>query len=100
MNITIKDAKSSDLNNINELLRLSKAHWGYDNAFLDIGKGVGRMLWHTCCQEAKNQGQSEFIIWSDPNAEKFYIKMGCKKIGVRKSPMMPDRHPPILKFKL
>ena len=26
--------------------------------------------------------------------------MGCKKIGVRKSPMMPDRYPPILKFKI
>lgn len=45
-----------------------------DNFFLHpnfIGKGIGRMLWHACCQEAKNQGKKEFIIWSDPNAEKF-----------------------------
>ncbi|HVE45045.1 MAG TPA: GNAT family N-acetyltransferase [Gammaproteobacteria bacterium] len=65
-----------------------------------IGKGVGRMLWHACCQETKLQGRNEFIIWSDPHAENFYLKMGCEKIGVRQSPMMPDRYPPILKFNL
>ncbi len=152
MKIIIKDATSNDLNNINELLRLSKAYWGYDSNFLNcfmeklgithaymqqhviklfyvddhlvgffnfsfnaeglfeldnfflhpsyIGRGIGRKLWEACCQEAKQQGKKEFIIWSDPNAEQFYIKMGCEKIGVRQSPMMPDRYPPILKFKI
>ena len=152
MIITIKDAISNDLKQINELLRLSKAYWGYDDEFLDrfmkklgithsymeqhaiklfyidghlagffnfsfnandlfeldnfflhpnyIGRGMGRKLWEACCQEAKQQDKSEFIIWSEPNAEQFYVKMGCEKIGVRQSPMMPDRYPPILKFKL
>ena len=49
---------------------------------------------------AIEQGKYEFIIWSDPNAENFYLRMGYEKIGVRQSPMMPDRYPPILKFKL
>jgi len=63
MKITLKDAFFDDLNRINDLLRLSKAHWGYD-------------------------------------AENFYLKMGCEKIGARQSPMMPDRYPPILKYKM
>jgi streptomycin 6-kinase len=152
MKIDIKEALPENLNQINELLRISKAYWGYDAVFLDrfmerlgitdmymqqhaiklfcvddylagffnfgfnadglfeldnfflhpnyIGKGIGRMLRQACCQEAKKQRKNEFIIWSDPNAEKFYVKMGCEKIGVRQSPMMPDRYPPILKFKL
>lgn len=74
-----------------------------DNFFLHpnfIGKGIGRKLWDACCQTAKELGQKEFILWSDPNAESFYLKMGCQKIGVRESPMMPNRYPPILKYKL
>jgi streptomycin 6-kinase len=54
-----------------------------ENFFLHpdyIGKGIGRMLWRACCQEAKKQNENEFIIWSDPNAEKFYVKMGCEKL--------------------
>lgn|SRR3990167_9608017 len=150
MKITIRDAAIDNLNQINNILRLSKAYWGYDTAFMErfmggfgithayiaqhivklfyanddlagffnfgfnvdglfeldnfflhpdyIGKGMGRLLWHACCQEAKKQGKNEFIIWSDPNAEKFYVKMGCEKIGVRQSPTMPNRYPPILKF--
>ncbi|OGT36614.1 MAG: hypothetical protein A3F11_01245 [Gammaproteobacteria bacterium RIFCSPHIGHO2_12_FULL_37_14] len=152
MKVNIQDASVDDLNQINALLRVSKAYWGYDNHFLDrfmdklgithaymqqnviklfyvddhlvgffnfcfnsdglfeldnfflhpdyIGKGIGQMLWHACCQEVKKQDANEFIIWSDPNAEKFYVKMGCEKIGVRQSPMMPDRYPSVLRYKV
>ncbi|MBX3710172.1 MAG: GNAT family N-acetyltransferase [Gammaproteobacteria bacterium] len=65
-----------------------------------IGKGIGKVLWDSCCQTAIEKGKYEFILWSDPNAESFYLKMGCEKIGVRQSPMMPDRYPTILKFKI
>lgn len=152
MTILLKDAVADDLSSINNILRLSKAHWGYDSEYLDrfmkklgitqaylerhtiklfyidgalagffnfsvndenlyeldnfflhpsyIGKGMGRKLWDACCQAASEQEKDEFIIWSDPNAEQFYIKMGCEKIGVRQSPMIPNSFPPILKFKL
>lgn len=152
MHIIVKDATFENLKQINELLRLSKAYWGYDSEFLDrfmkklgitqaymeqhaiklfyadnrlagffnftfnheglfeldnfflhpdyIGKGIGRKLWQACCNDAKKQRKNEFIIWSDPNAENFYLKMGCEKIGVRQSPMMPDRYPPILRYKI
>lgn len=151
MKITIKKSQQTDLEAINQLLRLSKAYWDYDENFMDqfmqkfgvtvqylqnnitellyinnrlagfysfidkgnefeldnfflhpdfIGKGVGRKLWGACCDAAKTRGKSEFIIWSDPNAEPFYLAMGCVKIGTKKSPMMPNRYPPILKYQL
>lgn len=152
MNIIIQNAQMSDIDTIANLMRLSKAYWGYDEMFLDrfmdiigiredylnqntvrlvyldkkligfynfiihndnsleldnffihpdyIGKGFGRRMWEHCCIEAKQLGKNEFIIWSDPNAENFYIKMGCQKIGERKSPMMPHRFPPIMKYQL
>ena len=74
-----------------------------DNFFLHpdyIGQGIGRALWNSCCQLAEKCHYTEFVIWSDPNAEPFYLKMGCKKIGVRVSPTLPNRYPPVLKFKL
>jgi streptomycin 6-kinase len=74
-----------------------------DNFFLHtnyIGKGLGRKLWAACCNTAKELGENEFVIWSDPNAENFYIKMGCEKIGMKKSPIMPNRYTPILKYKM
>ena len=65
-----------------------------------IGQGIGKKLWNACCQTAIEQGKNEFILWGDPNAEAFYLKMGCEKIGVRQSPMMLGRYPAILKFKI
>lgn len=74
-----------------------------DNFFLHsdfIGKGFGRKMWEHCCNDARQLGINEFIVWSDPHAENFYIKMGCQKIGERKSPMMPNRYPPVLKYQI
>lgn len=152
MEITTKSATLDQMNEINDLLRTSKAYWGYDDKFLDlfiqkigitedhlkndhtnravyvdgslagffnfvyknnfleldnfflypkyIGKGLGRFMWKACCQMAKELGAKEFVIWSDPDAESFYLKMGCERIGVRQSPVAPDRYPPLLKFTL
>lgn len=72
-----------------------------DNFFLHpqyIGKGLGKKLWDACCQTAREYKKNEFIIWSDPNAEPFYNRMGCKKIGGRSSPIMPNRCPSVLKY--
>lgn len=65
-----------------------------------IGKGFGRYMWNACCEVAKELGANEFTLWSDPNAELFYNRMGCEKIGVKKSPFMPDRYPSIMRYKL
>jgi GNAT superfamily N-acetyltransferase len=65
-----------------------------------IGQGYGRKIWQACCDYAKMLDKKEFIVWSDPNAQDFYRKMGCVQIGVRASPLMPDRSPPVFKYTL
>ncbi len=74
-----------------------------DNFFLHpdyIGQGIGRKLWNACCQTAKELGKDKFILWSEPNAENFYLKMGCVKIGFRQAPLLPKRYSPLLKYKM
>ncbi|GAB4188165.1 MAG: GNAT family N-acetyltransferase [Simkaniaceae bacterium] len=80
----------------------AKPHtWELDYFFIDpayIKKGFGRQMWEHCCETAREHGVFECILWSDPNAEQFYKKMGCTKIGERPSPLMADRKCPILKY--
>ena len=74
-----------------------------DNFFLHpdyIGQGVGKIMWDHCVKSAKSYKDRFFLLWSDPHAEGFYFKMGCEKIGERKSPMMPNRYPAIFKCNL
>ena len=74
-----------------------------DNFFLHpdyIGQGIRKIMWERCVESAKSHKDPFFILWSDPNAEGFYFKMGCEKIGARKSPMMPNRYPAIFKCNL
>lgn len=65
-----------------------------------IGKGFGRQLWDICCQDARNLGKSEFIILSEPNAKRFYLKMGCIEIGERQSLIKSNHFQPILEYKI
>ena len=141
---------TTEINKLNELMRLSKAYWGYPQSFMDdfmeifqltdkhlsshllktlqqgdeiigflgfqknndepleldyffihpsyIGKGFGRKLWEQALVIAKSMGKTNFILWSDPGAEKFYEKMGCTNIGMRKSPLLANRECPIMQF--
>ena len=61
-----------------------------------FGKGIGRKLWDACINTAKDIKITEFILYSDPNAEAFYLKMGCRKIGEQESPMIKGRLLPVL----
>lgn len=155
MVIKYTQAAWDDLETINSLMHRSKAHWGYDEAFMNkfmqlfqmtsdyleknkvrlffetddspcstpigfysfslnaegdyeldnffidpsyIGKGFGKSMWHHLVADLKSCGAKKFVLWSDPGAENFYKKMGCAKIGVKKSPMMPDRYPIIFEY--
>ena len=72
-----------------------------DNFFIAldyIGKGFGKILWDHVIDTARHLEKNEFILWSDPGADGFYKKMGCIKIGIKKSPMMPDRSPAVFKY--
>ena len=46
-----------------------------------IGRGLGRMLWRHALQTAREAGYDRFKIESDPNAERFYIRMGASRVG-------------------
>lgn len=151
LNAYIRPAMIADLPIINEVLRLSKGHWGYDQDFMDkfmyylgltpeylffshtrllflgddlVGfysltckkagleldhlfihpnfmlQGWGSKLWQDCCKTVKELGKREFTLWSDPGAEKFYIKLGCKKIGKAKSDLLPNRYLSVYRYKI
>jgi streptomycin 6-kinase len=156
MIVNCLQADLHDLPKINLLMHRSKAHWGYDDAFMDkfmqlfqmtadylekntvklfcildhdqsdktigfysfsastkgpeldnffidpnyIGKGFGKKMWLMMVEDFKAHGVNKFILWSDPGAETFYKKMGCIKIGVKKSPMMSDRYPVIFEYEI
>lgn len=74
-----------------------------DNFFIapdHIGKGLGKKMWDLLIEDLKLCRVKKFILWSDPGAEAFYKKMGCVKIGVKKSPMMPNRYPVVFEYSI
>ena len=59
--------------------RMSLEHlWVLPNA---IGQGVGRALFSHAVQQAKTLGVEAIEIESDPNAEKFYLQMGARRVS-------------------
>lgn len=151
LNTFIRPATLLDLPAINEVMRLSKGHWGYDQNFMDkflyylgltpeylfmsstrllflgddlIGfyslmpkktgleldhffihpqfmrSGWGMKLWKDCCKTVKELNVREFSLWSDPHAEQFYIKLGCKKVGKAKSDLLPNRYLSVYQYKI
>ena len=65
-----------------------------------IGKGVGRLLYLDAIAQAKAMGWTKFTIAADPYAEKFYQKMGGKRIGERESKIKPGFFLPLLEFEI
>ena len=63
-----------------------------------IGTGCGRHLWNFAIQIAKQQKYRSFQIYSDPQAEGFYLKMGAKRIGEKPSRILSGPIFPILEF--
>ncbi len=119
-----------------ELVLRSKAHWGYDAAFVEacrleltvtaaqidggqvsvaldgqapvgvaivdlainepelvalfvepsvIGRGVGSILLRAALEGAAAAGVEALVIESDPNAERFYLARGARRVGERRS---------------
>lgn len=150
MHIKFNRAKPIDVDIINNLLRKSKQHWGYDenfiNTFMDlykftadqitaiktylmisedkvlgmygfkintnnelqldsffidpeyIGQGLGKKMWLECINTGLKYNRGSFVIEADPNAEEFYIKMGCYKIREIDSSVQKGRLVPILGY--
>ena len=76
---------------------------GLDNLFVEadlVGRGVGHALWRHAVDTARSLGHRALIVVSDPNAEGFYLKMGCRRIGTRPSVLENGRQLPLLRFEL
>ncbi len=76
---------------------------GLDYLFVEtdlVGRGVGRALWRHAVDTARGLGHRALIVVSDPNAEGFYLKMGCRRIGTRPSELENGRQLPLLRFAL
>lgn len=64
-----------------------------------IGKGFGKILIEDFLQRIKITKVNRVILDADPNAEKFYEKLGFRVIGKLKS-SVKDRYLPIMELKL
>lgn len=60
------------------------------------GKGVGRAL----VEHATSEARGVIAVVADPNAERFYIKLGATRVGDVHAPMpgAPARKLPLLEF--
>ena len=50
-----------------------------------MGRGIGRALFSHAVQRAKALGVQAIRIESDPYAEKFYERMGARRVGENRS---------------
>lgn len=64
------------------------------------GRGVGRRLWGTALDAARQIGLSRLHLDADPNAVPFYQKMGCILTGQAPSGSIPGRSLPVLEVRL
>jgi GNAT superfamily N-acetyltransferase len=56
-----------------------------------IGRGVGQALFTHACNTARGLGYRTMVWGSDPHADGFYLRMGARTIGERRSSTMPGR---------
>ena len=73
-----------------------------DNLFLlpeYIGKGFGKYLVDDFIKRMRNEKFEKILLDSEPNAEKFYLKMGFKKIGEFET-SIKNRFMPIMEMNL
>lgn len=60
-----------------------------------IGKGIGKKLIKHAIDAAKREGVASIKIQGDPNAEKFYLASGAKKVGKLESLSIKGRYLPL-----
>ncbi len=65
-----------------------------------IGSGVGRALMEHAKESARRAGHRTLIAIADPNAAKFYERLGGRPAGSAPSEIDPARPLPILRFDL
>jgi GNAT superfamily N-acetyltransferase len=149
--VVIRPAEPHEAEELTALTLRSKAHWGYDESFMQAvaaeltvtrdtiaeqevfvleergqiagfyalvgsmphpelsmlfvdppfhGRGFGRILFQHAAAEARALGARDVTIESDPFAERFYLALGCERIGEAPSGSIPGRMLPRLRFRL
>ena len=86
-----------------QLVELNSATVEMEALFVDplfIGKGIGRQLFDHAVNQARELGYQSMSIQSDPNAENFYLRLGCIKEGEKPSLSIPGRMLPMMRFNL
>jgi GNAT superfamily N-acetyltransferase len=63
-----------------------------------IGAGHGERLWLHALATARGLGWTHLLIESEPGAEGFYLRMGARRLGERRSSI--GRLLPLLRFDL
>ena len=73
-----------------------------DHFWLDVplvGTGRGRVLFRVAARHLERQGVRRFMVESDLNAEGFYLRMGCRRVGTAVSRVTGlDRVLPVLSY--
>ena len=102
----IRPARSGEAKALSDLALRSKAHWGYDAAFMAACRAEltvtpaqaasGRAYLY----EARRLELAKVRVPSDPNAEAFYRAMGATTVGTAPSGSIPGRRLPLMELAL
>ncbi len=82
-------------------IKIKSGLW-LDHMFIEpehIGSGLGKDLFNHCIEQSELKNYEKLKIFSDPNACKFYIKMGCQYIKEYPS-TIENRTTPYLEYLL
>jgi len=65
-----------------------------------LGEGTGQMMYVWACRVAQDSGATDLVIDCDPDAMKFYTRMGAEPDGEAESPSISGRMLPRLVHRL
>ena len=65
-----------------------------------LGEGTGQMMYVWACRVAQDSGARDLVIDCDPDAMKFYMRMGAEPDGEAESPSISGRMLPRLVHRL
>ena len=65
-----------------------------------IGHGYGRVGFERACQIGREWGKGVMELEADPNAEAFYLHIGCQRVGMSPATSVPGRALPVMRYSL
>ena len=74
-----------------------------DDLFVDpgaMGQGLGRRLFLRAAEVAREWGYGVLELESDPYAERFYLRLGCERVAMSPSALVPGRSIPLMRYTL